>query len=200
MFTGIIDHCGTITAITNRPNGLQITIACDFNDLVEGESIAVDGICLTAIEPKPGCFRCDISPESLAITTANSFTVGRRINLERALRIGDRLGGHWVTGHVEQQGLVQTVIPKQEYIALHISNVSVKDMIFVSKKGSITVNGVSLTINEVTKQGFELLLIPHTLQRTNLGTLQAGDKVNLEFDWLAKVVFGQLKQLEICSK
>lgn len=195
MFTGLIDHYGTIAEIVRTPKALRVQIICQFKDLQEGESIAVDGICLTAIEPKTQHFFCDISPETLRLTTAQEFVRDRKVNLERALRIGNRLGGHWVTGHVDQHAQVHSVTPQQDFIAMQITGVEPPALPYLIKKGSIALNGVSLTINEVSPQGFQVLLIPHTLERTNLHTLQPGDSVNLEFDCLAKTVFSQLQVL-----
>lgn len=200
MFTGIIDHCGTIKEIITCNNGITIIIACEFDNLVEGESIAIDGTCLTVVSPKNDEFSCDISPETLQITTAGNFQTGQKINLERALRIGDRLGGHWVTGHVDQTARVKKIITHNEYTELHITNIAAEMMVYLSKKGSITINGVSLTINQIQGNSFQVMLIPHTLQRTNLNLLLENSTVNLEFDWLAKVVANQLKQLVIPAK
>jgi len=200
MFTGIIDHCGTIHAITKHTNSSTAVIACNFTDLTEGESIAVDGICLTAIAPEKGYFSCDISAETLQHTTAKFFAAGNQVNLERALRVGDRLGGHWVTGHVDQTALIKAIIPHDEYMLFQVTNLAPEAKNYLIKKGSIALNGVSLTLNAVTADGFELMLIPHTLQRTNLGNLRPDSNVNLEYDWLAKVVCNQVKQLEISAK
>lgn len=196
MFTGIIDHYGIISKSEKSfaPAGEQfqrLTITCDFSDLVLGESIAVDGICLTVIDPQTGQFSCDVSPETLKLTTAGSFTVGRKVNLERALRVGDRLGGHWVLGHVDQCGQVVHKIQQQEFTILQIGGFSAETMPFIVKKGSIAVNGVSLTINEVYRDSFAVMLVPHTLMRTNLGQLVTGDNVNLEFDYLIKAIMSQ---------
>lgn len=197
MFTGIIDHCGVIVALEQRPNLLHVLIECEFSDLKEGESIAVDGICLTAINPETHSFSCDISPETLQLTTAKEFAIGRRVNLERALCLGDRLGGHWVTGHVDQCGHIQNRQTRQEFVELSIGGLAPDAMVYLMKKGSITVNGVSLTINEVLADGFQIMLIPHTLERTNLSTLTIGDRVNLEYDWMSRLVINQLKQFPL---
>lgn len=193
MFTGIIDHCGTILEIAQKPNALRVLISCNFTDLKEGESIAVDGCCLTAIEPKQKQFYCDISPETLRLTTAGKFVVGSTINLERALCVGDRMGGHWVAGHVDQQGIIKNKQQHQEFMELEVSGISNENKSFLLKKGSVAVNGVSLTLNEVFSDSFQIMLIPHTLERTNLSSLQIGSAVNLEFDWMARVVVNHLR-------
>lgn len=196
MFTGIVDHCGVIREISRSVNAIRILIECEFTDLQEGESIAVDGMCLTAVAPMRKQFYCDISPETLQLTTANEFVVGSKINLERSLKVGDRLGGHWVTGHIDQSATIQSITPQQEFVAIEISNVKPQAMPYLVKKGSIAVNGVSLTINHVLAQSFEILLIPHTLQRTNLQALKKNSLVNLEFDLMAKTIFSQLQNYQ----
>ncbi len=193
MFTGLIDHCGIIREINRTKNALHAIIECTFSDLIEGESIAVDGICLTAIHPQATIFAVDISPETLQLTTAEQFVPGNKVNLERALRMGDRLGGHWVTGHVDQRATAHKIISHQDFVELQITGVAKEAMPYLVKKGSIAVNGVSLTINEVLPEGFQVFLIPHTLQRTNLQILQEGSLVNLEFDFMAKTIFKQLE-------
>lgn len=197
MFTGIVDHCGTITALEKSAQALRVAVTCDFADLTEGESIAVDGCCLTAVQPKAHQFYCDLSPETLRVTIAEKWIVGSKVNLERALCVGDRMGGHWVTGHVDQRGVVKNKFKQQEFVMLEINNVNNENKSFLLKKGSIAVNGVSLTLNEVSANSFQLMLIPHTLERTNLDQLQIGEAVNLEFDWMARVVVNHLKNISL---
>jgi len=199
MFTGIIDHCGVITNIVKQNNHSQMTIKTQFNDLVLGESIAIDGICLTVTHITPEGFTCDVSPETLRLTTSQHFAVGREVNLERALRVGDRLGGHWVLGHVDQIALVKQIQPQQEFVEMTFNGLSSEAMSYILKKGSIAVNGVSLTINEVLTDGFKVMLIPHTLERTNLRGLQSGMPVNIEFDWMARIIVKQFKEVSLES-
>ena len=193
MFTGIIDHCGIVKKIEKNADVLRLSINCEFKDIAAGESIAVDGACLTAVSPKHNQFSCELSPNTMALTIAQHYEVGTRVNLERSLRMMDRLGGHFVNGHVEQVAIVKQISPQEEFIAIRFSGIQKSVQPYLIHKGSITVNGVSLTINEVFLDGFEVMLIPHTLQRTNLGQLQQGDAVNLEFDLLAKIVSRQLE-------
>jgi riboflavin synthase len=199
MFSGITDHCGVIKIIAARDQTLRVLIECKFTDLVAGESIAVDGMCVTAIAPQAQQFYCDISPETLRLTTANSFTVGRTVNLERALRMNDRIGGHWVTGHIDQRGAIKTIEQQQEFTLLEITGIAPENKSFLIKKGSVAVNGVSLTINEITPEGFQVMLIPHTLSHTNLGQLKNGAEINLEFDWMARVIINHLQQSEMLA-
>lgn len=193
MFSGIIDHCGIILELKPSENALTALIQTDFSGLELGESIAVDGICLTVNIVTDNGFYCDISPETLSLTTAKNFKLDRKLNLERALRIGDRIGGHFVTGHVDQVATLIGRDEQKEFVSLKFAGVDSSMMPLLIKKGSITVNGVSLTINAVTTDGFEVMLIPHTLARTNLSALKINDLVNLEFDYLARVVANQLK-------
>lgn len=201
MFTGIIDHCGIITSIVKKDNHLQISIKTNFTDLVLGESIAIDGICLTVTQITEEGFTCDISPETLKLTTSQHFAVGNEVNLERALRVGDRLGGHWVLGHIDQVAFVKIIQPNQEFVEITFNGLSLEAMSYILKKGSIAVNGVSLTINEALQDGFKVMLIPHTLERTNLHSLQFGMPVNIEFDWMARIIVKQFKEVtaDLCA-
>jgi len=188
MFTGIIDHCAMISDIAERNNQLMLTLSTQFSELQAGESIAVDGICLTVNEIAGQQFTCDISPETLRLTTAQFFTVGQQVNLERALRASDRFGGHFVMGHVDCYGQVQYCQQQGDFIQLVFADLADQARVYLVKKGCVTVNGVSLTINAVTAEGFSVMLIPHTLARTNLVHLKAKDKVNIEYDYLARVI------------
>lgn len=197
MFSGIVDHCGSIAKIEHPPQGLRVLIDCAFTDLQEGESVAVDGCCLTVVEPQAKHFYCDISPETLRLTTAAKFSIGRKVNLERALCVGDRIGGHCVTGHVDQCGKIKNIREQHEYVEMEIEGVSPENMAYILQKGSIAINGVSLTINEVLSASFKVMLIPHTLARTNLSQLNIGDTVNLEFDSITRTVINYLRQLPL---
>jgi len=195
MFSGIVDHLGTIIWLERSNNSLSALIETEFTNLQEGESIAVDGICLTVVKPSKQLFYCDISPETLALTTANSFTVSQKVNLERALCFGDRVGGHLVSGHIDQPATVKEIEFKQNFVSIKFTNIDSEFINYLIKKGSIAINGVSLTINNVFADGFEIMLIPHTLERTNLSFLKPGDMINLEFDQLVKTTITYLKQI-----
>jgi riboflavin synthase len=196
MFTGIIDHCGTIILIEEY----RVWIKSIFTDLVLGESIAVDGICLTVTQFQDNTFCCDISPETLRITTAKDFKMGRLVNLERALQPLSRIGGHFVMGHVDQMCQVIVCERKNEFVEMSFMALNESARQLVVKKGSITINGVSLTINEVfasptsSEYGFKVMLIPHTLERTNLTLLGEGDAVNIEFDMMARIIVEQYQR------
>lgn len=191
MFTGIIDHCGVVARIEFLPNALQIWIRHSFTELMLGESIAIDGICLTVTHCDEDVFSCDISPETLHLTTAHFFQVGQSVNLERALQPSSRIGGHFVMGHIDQIAEVKKIDQVDGFIKLQFCGISASAHQFLVKKGSISVNGVSLTINEVIENGFNVMLIPHTLSRTNLGLLQEKSYVNIEFDMLARIFVSQ---------
>lgn len=197
MFSGIVDHCGTIVKIEQRNHALHAFIQTQFNNIEEGESIAVDGICLTAINPSNNQFYCDISSETLALTTAQDFSANRKVNLERALCYGDRVGGHLVSGHIDQSAIVKSIQPQNEFVVMTFSNIKPDFINFVIKKGSIAINGTSLTINNVFTDGFDVMLIPHTLELTNLSELKSGDAVNIEFDQLVKTTINYLQQLNL---
>lgn len=194
MFTGIIDHCGKITAIHDLGVSRQVWIASNFAGYELGESIAINGICVTVAAIDGPKFRCDLSPETLRITHASQFEVNQMINLERALLPTSKLGGHNVSGHVDQTAIVKTIKPINDFVEMTFSGLDKTAKKYVIKKGSIAVNGVSLTINEVTPDGFSVMLIPHTLERSNLAMLQENDAVNLEFDMMARIIIQQCEQ------
>lgn len=196
MFTGIIDHCGTIARIEQIPDGLHLWIKHGFSNLELGESIAVDGICLTVAELHDDLFSCHLSPETLSITTGKNFTIGQSVNLERALLPTTRMGGHFVMGHVDQLASVKNIQQKNDFTEITFEGLDKEAKKFIIKKGSIAINGVSLTINDITEDGFAVMLVPHTLERTNLKKLQANTAVNIEFDMLARLI---VKQLENAS-
>lgn len=189
MFTGIVTDIGTITAVEQRGD-LRVSIKCSYDmDSVDlGASISCAGICLTVVDKGPDWFAVDVSAETISCTAQGQFTEGRQINLERALKVGDELGGHIVTGHIDGVG---EVISVEETGDSHLVQIKAPDSLasYVAAKGSITVDGVSLTVNEVTDNGgtiFTLNIIPHTAQVTTLGELESGRAINLEIDVLAR--------------
>lgn len=199
MFTGIIDHCGRIAQLEKRADtSITMSIETQFTDLILGESIAVDGICLTVTQINTNNFQCDISPETLQRTTATSFAINKRVNLERALRLSDRLGGHFVMGHVDECGHLLSKQIHQEFIELRFQ-CSTTAQRYLIDKGSIAVNGVSLTLNQIHTDGFSVMCIPHTLALTNLADLVIQETVNLEYDWMAKLLVKQFIQMSINS-
>jgi riboflavin synthase len=192
MFTGIVDHCGQIHQMQHHGSHVSMAINSNFTDLVVGESIAIDGACLTVKTISQSQFTVDVSPETIRLTTAVKYQEGTQINLERSLRLMDRLGGHFVTGHVDGLCQVQSITVQDQFIEISFNNVAKEHKPYLAKKGSVAVNGVSLTINDVTENGFTVMLIPHTLEITNLSSLQVGSHVNIEYDYLAKLVVNQM--------
>ena len=190
MFTGIVSDIGTIESLDQRGD-LRVKIKCgyDMASVDLGASIACSGVCLTVVDKGDDWFAVDVSGETLSCTAEGQFTAGRRINLERALKVGDELGGHIVTGHVDGVGEVVSSITAGGSWAVVI-RVSRELAPFIAAKGSITVDGVSLTVNGVSDEDavthFTLNIIPHTAQVTTLGELQSGRVVNLEIDILAR--------------
>lgn len=192
MFTGIITDVGRITAIDDR-NGREITIetALPLEEIKIGGSIATSGICFTAVEKGEGWFSTIASGATLDVTTAGRWQVGDPVNLERSLRLGDELGGHIVFGHVDAVG---TIIGLDMVAESHRLEVEVPAPLapLVAVKGSVTIDGISLTVNETEGNRFAVNIIPHTWAETNLPVRQAGDRVNVEVDMLARYVARQL--------
>ncbi|MCA1198695.1 riboflavin synthase [Sphingomonas sp. R647] len=190
MFTGIITDVGAIEAIETRGDlRARITTAYDTATVDMGASIACSGVCLTVVDKGPGWFAVDVSHETVS-RTAPQWVAGQRLNLERALKVGDELGGHIVTGHVDGVGTVLGLCAEGDSQRIGIS-VPASLAPFIAAKGSITIDGVSLTVNEVTDQSdgtahFAINLIPHTQAVTTLGALAQGQAVNLEIDVLAR--------------
>ena len=189
MFTGIIQGLGTLVEKRPAGGGMIFGLETDFQltDPEEGESIAVNGACLTARNIKGRRFYVDVSPESLARTGLGHLQTGNRVNLERALRLNDRLGGHLVSGHVDAQGQVQQRRSTGDF-TLFTFSLDPSLTKYVIEKGSITINGVSLTVNTCDRSQFSVSIIPHTLAVTTLGDLREGDRVNIEVDMIGKYV------------
>jgi riboflavin synthase len=192
MFTGIVTDVGEILSIEDRAEGLrQLVIGCAYDSasIDIGASIACSGVCLTAVAAaKTGnrdSFTVDAAAETLALTTVGRWQKGTRINLERSLRMGDELGGHLVSGHVD--GLA-TVVSREDLTDMARFTLRVPQPLkrFIAQKGSVALDGVSLTVNEVVDDTFSVLIIPHTLSVTTFGALKAGDAINLEIDVMAR--------------
>ena len=192
MFTGLTDHCGLIRARDLVANGMRLTVKTDFTHLQLGESIAIDGICLTLIDCVSGEFVVELSSETMALTTAKQYSVGQRVNLERAMLASDRLGGHFVSGHVDATVRVVECMQEGDFVKMTFAGIRGQQRGLLCPKGCVSINGVSLTINAVRSDGFSAMLIPHTLVRTNLSELTSGDVVNIEFDMMAKLIQRQL--------
>jgi riboflavin synthase len=198
MFTGIITDIGRIEAAEERAD-LRLRIGCgyDLSGVALGASIACSGVCLTVVDKGEDWFAVDVSAETRSRTASGQWTEGRRLNLERALRVGDELGGHIVTGHVDGIGRVEAALPvggSVRYTIITGDEVAP----YLAAKGSVTVDGVSLTVNEVENISdgarFAINIIPHTAEQTTLSALQPGDEVNLEIDILARYL-GRMLEL-----
>src|SRR5262249_13793251 len=192
MFTGIVTDVGEVLVVHARAEGLRrLTIACRYDPatIALGASIACSGVCMTAGETGerqgPGAVAVDAAAETMALTTVGSWQRGTRVNLERSLRIGDELGGHLVAGHVD--GLAEVLsredLPNMARFRLRVPPPLAR---FIAPKGSVALDGVSLTVNDVAHDTFSVLIIPHTLAVTTFGTLQAGDRLNPEVDTMAR--------------
>lgn len=188
MFTGIITDIGTITKVT--PEGdtrLRITCSYDTSSIDLGASIASDGVCLTVVALGPDWYEVQASAETLAKTTLGAWQEGTRVNLERALRVGDELGGHIVSGHVD--GVADVIAVKDDGDSTRVTLRAPADLArFIAPKGSVALNGTSLTVNNVEGCDFGINFIPHTKEATTWGAVKEGDQVNLEIDTLARYV------------
>lgn len=196
MFTGLIDDVGRITSVTSTDAGREFRIECRYTDLTPGESIAVNGACLTVREQGPHWFTAAAVTTTLDRTTMGAWSAGARVNLERALRVGDRLGGHFVQGHVDGVATVETVEQRGDARVIDLALPPGLAELMVPH-GSLAVDGVSLTVNDLPASGggaLQLSLIDYTLRHTTLGALVAGDRVHVEADMLGKYVQRLLKE------
>jgi riboflavin synthase len=200
MFTGLVQGIGRVRAI--EPRGGDVTLVFDtgdvpLDDLERGGSVAVSGVCLTATSLEQSSFAADVSRETLSLTTLGEWQIGTRVNLEKAVRAGQALGGHYVTGHVDGVGHV---------LARHDDGRSVRMEFgvppelarYVARKGSICIDGVSLTVNGAEGDRFDVNLVPHTLEVTTLGQLQSGSRVNLEVDIIARYLERMMRADAAC--
>jgi riboflavin synthase len=187
MFTGLIQDVGKVIEASPRRGSTRLGISCSLPvaEMQDGESIAVDGVCLSLTGRRGNRFYADVVAETLALTTLGKARPGRKVNLERSLSIGDKLGGHLVQGHVDDTARVVEVLKKGDDYRIRIE---LTDAItrYIALKGSVALNGVSLTISDLAFDRFEVAVVPHTLAHTTLGTLRVGEAVNVEVDLLAR--------------
>ncbi len=194
MFTALIESKGQV--IANQNNGLanRLIISATLLELEVGESIAVNGVCLTLLPSEsPSLLHFDVSPETLKLTTLGTLVEGHFVNLERAMLASARFGGHYVSGHVDTTARVQSIQTVGDYVQLELSGFNQQEGLYLISKGSITVEGVSLTINAVMDQSIQLMLVPHTLLNTTFDVLEVGQRVNIEFDYFTRIVAHQLR-------
>ncbi len=194
MFTGLIETVGKLSAVSSRGNYVVLTVASEIPsaEIEIGESIACDGACLTVVSKTDDQFTVEASQETAEHTILGTYKVGAKLNLERALRVGSRLGGHFVSGHIDCAGSVDYLKPIGESLELAIKHDAEYDQLVI-EKGSIAINGVSLTVNKCRSGWFSVNLIPHTAGETTLNAVRSGTAINLEFDLIGKYV-SKMKQ------
>jgi riboflavin synthase alpha subunit len=188
MFTGLIEATGQVERVERHAAGIKVVVATGLApELTLGESVAINGVCLTVVARDARTLTADISPETARVTTLDELREGTTLNLERSLQVGARLGGHFVLGHVDGIGTVETVVQEGDS---HRVTIACPDALrhYLVPKGSIAVDGISLTIASLAGARFDVQIIPFTWRETNLSTLTAGERVNLEYDMLGKYV------------
>ncbi len=198
MFTGLIEQVGRVVAHKLVNGGSRLMIKATWGDALNiGESIAVNGVCLTLLSDDAGVMAFDVSPETLRQTTMHNLQLGSAVNLERALMVGARMGGHYVSGHVDGVARLLSLQRQGDYLEMRVGGFQECDTMYLLPKGSITLDGVSLTINQVLKDEISLMLVPHTLSATNLEQKKMNDEFNVEFDYVARIVAHQVRSLEV---
>ena len=187
MFTGLVEIQGSVAALEKAGKGIRLSVKplADF-EVSLGDSVSVNGVCLT-VTKHDGNISFDVSPETMRSTDLGELHAGHRVNLERALRLADRLGGHIVTGHVDNVGTVREIRQVGEY-TFYTVDAPPDIMRYVVKKGSVAIDGISLTVDDLDNRSFSVAIIPHTLTATNIGQRRVGDRVNLETDIIGKYV------------
>jgi riboflavin synthase len=190
MFTGIVEEIGTIRSITRQGKAMVLAIGARriVQDLKPGDSVAVNGVCLTVISCDSAGFQADVMPETFRATTLSSLVPHAKVNLERAMAANGRFGGHLVQGHVDSTGTIVSRTPEDNAVVFRIAPADRAALRYIVAKGSITVEGISLTVVDVTESDFSVSIIPHTLAETVLQDRKPGDRVNLETDILGRYV------------
>jgi len=189
MFTGIIENMGTIKKINVKKNLLVFSIDLGVlaHDIQKGDSVSVSGVCLTVVSKKGTMANFDLMKETIERTSLKYLAVGDSVNLELALKAGNRLGGHFVTGHVDEVVVIKKIDEELNWVAFRLG-ISKTNRKYIVSKGSVTIDGISLTVGRVGKNYFEVYLIPYTLKVTTLGLKKVGDHINIETDILAKYI------------
>jgi riboflavin synthase len=196
MFSGIIEKIGIVASSALSNDGLDLTLKLPkeyLADVLSGDSVSVNGVCLTCVNVMNDRINFNLSPETLAQSNLGELTVNKVVNIERALKLGDRLDGHLVSGHIDDAASVLAIDKKGNYYKITISIPSAIAR-YIVKKGSITIDGVSLTINECTRDTFELMIVPYTFINTIIRSYSVGTKVNIEVDLIARYAQGLIKQ------
>lgn len=193
MFTGLIETVGVVRSLERRGPSAELRLTVSLGDIAVGDSVAVDGACLTASHLHDDGFSADMSSETLAVTTLGHLRAGSHVNVERASRLGDRMGGHVVLGHVDGVGRVSTLEPSGDAKRMVVEVPEALGR-YLADKGSVAIDGISLTVNRLAPpRGIELMLVPHTLAQTTLMSRRVGAEVNVEVDVLARYVARQLE-------
>lgn len=195
MFTGLIEKRGEVLANIGGEVANRLVIRAQYEQLQTGESIAINGTCLTLL---PNCtqqLEFDVSPETLKLTTLGTLRTGDFVNIERAMLATSRFGGHYVSGHIDTTACILSATQVDEYLEMTIGEFAVPADMYLLPKGSITLDGVSLTINTVVDGCIKVMLVPHTLAMTTLDQLQVGQRLNVEFDYLTRIVAHQLQSM-----
>ncbi|MDH5559921.1 MAG: riboflavin synthase [Deltaproteobacteria bacterium] len=198
MFTGLIEEVGSISRLRQTGGGgMVITVGCEIiqGDLKTGDSVCIDGICLTVVRFSAHSIEAELSPETLKTSLFSIKTKGQRVNLERALTLNGRLGGHLVLGHVDAISQVKSIDSSEEFHRLGFS-IAPEIKPYIVHKGSVALNGISLTVASVTNDEFQVAVIPHSFKNTNLADLKPGDKLHLETDIIARYVEGLLPHMD----
>jgi riboflavin synthase len=197
MFTGLIESVGEVADLSAMAGGYLLRVTTDLaGDFRQGESISVNGVCLTVVKTDPGSFSAEIGPETAKVTSLGSLHAGSLINLERAMQANGRFGGHLVLGHVDGTGTVQAIRPEAEFTWMTIGYPA-SLAAYLIHRGSIAVDGISLTVAKLDAASFDVQIVPFTWSHTNLRQTRAGDRVNLECDMVGKYVVRALEQLSV---
>lgn len=194
MFTGIVETKGKVIQSLPMEQGRRLVLTLPFESVQEGESIAVNGVCLTQLAGCVANLTFDVSPETLDKTTLGHLQPGDEVNIERAMLAHSRFGGHYVSGHVDTTACLLGKQPVGDYFEIVVGDFACNGELFMLPKGSITLDGVSLTINQVEPGVIKLMLVPHTLAVTTLGQTRVGQRLNVEFDYLTRIVAHQLNK------
>jgi riboflavin synthase len=197
MFTGLIESVGEVADLSAIAGGYLLRITTDLaGDFRQGESISVNGVCLTVVKTDPGSFSAEIGPETAKVTSLGGLHAGSQVNLERAMQANGRFGGHLVLGHVDGTGTVQAIRPEAEFTWMTIGYPA-SLAAYLIHRGSIAVDGISLTVAKLDAASFDVQIVPFTWSHTNLRQTRAGDRVNLECDMVGKYVVRALEQLSV---
>jgi riboflavin synthase len=192
VFTGLVQGMAEIISIKEQAQCRRLIINGELGTIQAGESIAVNGVCLSTLHDSSNEFSCDISPETFTVTTLSDLKVGDKVNIEKAMSVNEKFGGHYVTGHIDTIATITALEKSLDFTRVKVSNFGIDANAYLISKGSICLDGVSLTINNSDSNTIELMIIPHTLKYTTLANWTIGQKVNVEFDYFIRVIAHQI--------